>query len=208
MVSYTSCEEPHQLIVTSNTPPYFEGEFIVDDKASFKSLNVFSKKSKLIVDYVLIPSSEGAQRVASKLIVICAFGYNEIIELIKIFCHIGELIQIITAFHHNKLTKLNNINHSHQLIDAYDHQKIIVAYINKNSKISLIFQEEKRIFCEGEWEIIDNGNTIVKQQSAVGHNGISGLISLLSPNGFICLSLVGHTGLIDLNDLIRHILVG
>ncbi len=80
------------------------------------------------------------------MIVIFAFGYNEIIELIRDYCYI-ELIQIITAFRHNKLTTLNNIDHSHQLIDAFDHQQIFVAYINKNSKISLIFQEECRIFC-------------------------------------------------------------
>ncbi len=74
MVSNTSCEEPHGLIVTSDAPPNFEHEFAVKDKASFNTSNVFSQKSKLIVDYVSIPSSEGAQRAALKLIVICAFG--------------------------------------------------------------------------------------------------------------------------------------
>jgi hypothetical protein len=206
MVSNTSCKEPHGLIVTSNAPLNFEQEFAVDDKASFDTSNVFNRKSKLIVDYVLIPSSEGAQSAASKLIFICIFGFNKIIEPITVFCHI-ELIQIIMAFHHNNLTMLNNINHSHQLIDAFDHQKIFVAYINKNSKISLIFQEKCRIFCEGEWEVMDDGNSIVKQQSAVGPNSIGGLIGLLSPNGFVGLRLINHTGLIILNGFVRRILV-
>jgi hypothetical protein len=81
------------------------------------------------------------------------------------------------------------------------------AYINKNSKRSLIFQEECRIFCEGEWEVTDDGNAVIKQQSAVGPNGIGGLIGLLSPNGFVGLNLVGHTGLISLNGFVRRILV-
>jgi hypothetical protein len=61
MVSNTSCEEPHGLIVMSDAPPNFEQEFAVNDEASFDTTNVFSQKSKLIVNYVLIPSSEGAQ---------------------------------------------------------------------------------------------------------------------------------------------------
>ncbi len=114
MVSKTSCEEPHVSIVTSNALPNFEQKFAVDNEASFDTSNVFSQKSKSIVDYFLIPSSEGAQRATSKLIVICTFGYNEIIEL----------IQIIMAFCHNELTMLNNINHPHKLIDAFDHQGV------------------------------------------------------------------------------------
>jgi len=53
-----SCEEPHGLIVTNNVPPNFEQELAFNDEASFDTSNVFSQKSKLIVDS--IPSSEGA----------------------------------------------------------------------------------------------------------------------------------------------------
>jgi len=50
--------------------------------------------SKLIVDYILIPSSEGAQRAASKLIVDFVV-HHELIELINgLFIHI-ELTELI-----------------------------------------------------------------------------------------------------------------
>jgi hypothetical protein len=63
------CEEPHGLIVTSDAPS-----------------NIFSQKSKLIVDS--IPSYEGAlRRAASKLIVICAFDLNKLIKLISASRH-------------------------------------------------------------------------------------------------------------------------
>jgi hypothetical protein len=65
-------------------------------------------------------------------------------------------------------------------------------------KISLIFQEECRILCEEEWKVMEDSNDVIKQQPAVGQIGIGGLIGLLSPNSFIGLSLVGHTGLIGL----------
>ena len=76
-----SCEEPHGLIATSNVPPNFEQELAFNDEAFFDASNIFGQKSKLIVDS--IPSYEGAQRTASKLIVICAFGLNELIKLIS-----------------------------------------------------------------------------------------------------------------------------
>jgi hypothetical protein len=37
---------------------------------------------QLVVKSILIPSYEGAQRAASKLIVICAFGLNKLIKFI------------------------------------------------------------------------------------------------------------------------------
>ena len=76
-----SCEEPHGLIVMKNVPPNFERELAFDDEASFDTSNFFGQKSKLIVDS--IPSYEGAQRAASKFIVLCAFGLNELIKLIS-----------------------------------------------------------------------------------------------------------------------------
>jgi hypothetical protein len=87
-----SCEEPHGLIVTNNVPPNFERELAFDNEASFDTSNVFGRKSKLIVD--LIPSYEGAQRAASKSIVICAFGLNKLIKLIMASCH----QQLIVAY--------------------------------------------------------------------------------------------------------------
>jgi hypothetical protein len=63
---------------------------------------------QLVVKSILIPSYEGDQRAASKLIDICAFDLNKLIELIL----------------------------------ASGHQP--------NSKISYIFGEECRTFCEGE----------------------------------------------------------
>jgi len=87
-----SCEEPHGLIVMSNAPPNFERELAFDDEESFNISNIFSQKSKLIVDS--IPSYEGAQKAASKLIVICAFSLNELIKLISASRH----QQLIVAY--------------------------------------------------------------------------------------------------------------
>ncbi len=42
------------------------------------------------------------------------------------------------------------------------------------SKISLHFCKDFRIFCEGEWEVKDNGNAVVKQQSAYSNYSIAG----------------------------------
>jgi hypothetical protein len=74
----------------------------------------FYNDFQLVVKSISIPSYEGAQRATSKLIVICAFSLNELIELIL----------------------------------ASGHQP--------NSKISFIFGEECRTFCEGEWEAYAN----------------------------------------------------
>ena len=181
-----SCEEPHGLIVTSNAPPNFEQELAFDNEASFDTSNVFSQKS--IVDS--IPSYEGAQRAASKLIVICTFGLNKLIKLIS----------------------------------ASRHQQLSVAYVNINSKIFLIFEEECRTFCEGEWEqqvgnISLAGYTglvglikLVKLSSFFGHDGLIGLIGLIGLNGLvgrirliIFIGLIGINGLIGRNDLVDHI---
>jgi hypothetical protein len=72
--------------------------------------------------------------------------------------------------------------------------KLILASSHKpNSKISFIFGEECRTYCEGEW----------KQQlsniSLAGYTGLVGLIELVE-----LISFVGHDGifgLIGLNDL-------
>jgi hypothetical protein len=57
-----------------------------------------------------------------------------------------------------------NLNHEGAWAQATSFlaSKLIVNY----SKISLYFQEDCSIFCEGEWEVKDDGNAIVKQQSA------------------------------------------
>jgi hypothetical protein len=51
----------------------------------------------------------------------------------------------------------------HKLISASRHQQLIVAYVNTNSKISLYFCKDCRIFCKG---VKDDGGIFVKQQSA------------------------------------------
>jgi hypothetical protein len=127
--------------------------------------------SKLIVDYILISRSEGAQRAASKLIVICAFGLNELIKLIS----------------------------------ASRHQQLIVAYVKTNSKIYLIFGEECRTFCEGEWEQQVGNISLVgytSRISLIGHIGLVGLISFIGLGFFGVNGLVGVIGLIGINSLI------
>jgi hypothetical protein len=42
------------------------------------------------------------------------------------------------------------------------------------SEISLHFCKDFRIFCEGEWEVKDNGDAIVKQQSANSNYSVAG----------------------------------
>jgi hypothetical protein len=134
---------------------------------------------QLVVESILIPSYEGAQRATLKLIVICAFGLNELIKL------------------------------------------ILASGQQPNFKISLIFGEECRTFCEGEWEqqvgnISLAGYTslvglieLAKLISFVGHNGIFGLIGRNNLVGFISLvghnTLVDHIGLVGRNDLANHI---
>jgi len=115
-----------------------------------------AQKSKFIVDS--IPSYEGAQRAASKLIVICAFGLNKGINLISASCH----------------------------------QQLIVAYVNMNSKICLIFREECfRTFCEGEWELIGNISTVsfielVELIGCFSHIiGLGGTIVIVDYNGLL-----------------------
>jgi hypothetical protein len=153
-----SYEEPHGLIVTSNAPPNFEQKLAFDNEASFDTSNVFSQKSKLIVNS--IPSYEGAQKAALKLIVICSFGLN-------------ELIKLISASRHFKT----------------------------NSKIYLIFGEECRTFCEGEWEQ-QVGNISLAEYtsriSLIGHTGLVGLISFLGLGFFGINGLVGVIGLIGI----------
>jgi hypothetical protein len=67
------------------------------------------------------------------------FSLNGLIGIGIIFVGLG-LVNIICL---SKLFKL---------IDAFNHQQFIVAYVNTNSKISVIFGEDCRTFCEEEWE--------------------------------------------------------
>ena len=73
------CEEPHGLIVMSNAPHNFEQDLALGNEASFDTSNIFGPNSNLIVDLIL--STAGAQITASKLIVMCTFGLNELIKL-------------------------------------------------------------------------------------------------------------------------------
>jgi hypothetical protein len=176
---------------------FFVEKMIVDYSVAPAS---FYDNFQLVVKSILIPSYEVAQRAASKLIVICAFGLNELIELIL----------------------------------ASGHQP--------TSKISFIFGEECRTFCEGEWgQQLGNISLIgytgligliklVELISFVGHNGIFGLIGLnglagqisliglIGINGRIGLngnndivglvSIIGKNGLINHNDLVGFISLG
>ena len=159
--------------------PNHSSQLIVDS-----IVDVSSKPSQLIVEHfttsnysivgfqrvvksILIPSYEGAQRAASKLIVICAFGLNELIELIL----------------------------------ASGHQP--------NSKISLIFREECRLFCEGV-KATPNGlvshSNLVDQINIVDLNGLVGQINLVGHTDLIGLiNFVGRiNGLSDINGFVSH----
>jgi hypothetical protein len=72
-----------------------------------------------------------------------------------------------------------------KLIDAFNHQQLIVTYVNTNSKISLIFREECRTFCEGKWEqnqqitqiFDDDSNATISQRLVgIGQTGLMGLV--------------------------------
>ena len=118
-----SCEEPHGLIVTNNVPPNFERELAFDDKASFDTSKVFSKKSKLIVDS--IPSSEGAQRAASKLIFDFVI-HHELIKLINgLVSHI-ELTELISRVLDGHMNYFQQGAASH-FNDACIHRLIVVS---------------------------------------------------------------------------------
>ncbi len=87
--------------VNSKTLLSFVGAWPSIDVFDCKRLIVISraraapnKLHELIVD--LVPSYEGAQRAASKLIIICTFGLNlnELVKLISAFCH----QQLIVAY--------------------------------------------------------------------------------------------------------------
>jgi hypothetical protein len=78
------------MIVDSKCNPTFEG--VQTSRNSLMHINGYSKSMtaktvsitfyddfQLVVKSISIPSYEGAQRAASKLIVICAFVLNELI---------------------------------------------------------------------------------------------------------------------------------
>ena len=65
-------------------------------------------------------------------------------------------LNVICAFGLNELIKL---------ISASRHQQLIVAYVKTNSKIYLIFGEECRTFCEGEWEQQVGNISLTRYQS-------------------------------------------
>jgi hypothetical protein len=109
-----------------------------------------------------------------------------------------------------------------KLIDAFDHHQLIVTYVNTNSKISLIFGEECRTFCEGEWEqsqqlsqIHDNdrqltqkfdnhSNAAISQRLVgIGQTGLVGLVGQIGSINLIGLdhiNFVGHNNLVGIID--------
>jgi len=161
-----------KLIVTSmfgrSNQSFPNNDFQLVVKLIVDSSSEGAHKSKLIVDS--IPSYEGSQRAASKLIVICAFGLNKLIKLIS----------------------------------ASRHQQLIVAYVNMNSKICLIFGEECfRTFCAGEWELIGNISPVsfIELVELIGHVG-----HIISLGGTIV--IVDYNGLLDLLVSLNQWLVG
>jgi hypothetical protein len=159
-----SCEEPHGLIATINVPPNFERELAFDDEAFFDASNIFGQKSKLIIDS--IPSYEGAQRTASKLIVICAFGLN-------------ELIKLISASRHQ------------QLIVAYDKTNSKI-YLIFGEECSTFCEGEWEQQVGSNINLVGYTSRI----SLIGHIGLVGLISFVGLGFFGVNGLVGVIGLI------------
>jgi hypothetical protein len=105
----------------------------------------------------------------------------------------------------NAFTYANELNNEGVRAQATSFQasKLIVNYF----ETSFHFCEDCRIFCEGEWQVKDNGYAIVKQQSANtqeweqhwqlnGHTSLVGLIDFVGHNGQI--NLVSHSGCISL----------
>jgi hypothetical protein len=111
----------------------------------------------------------------------------------------------------NAFTYTNELNHEGVRAQATSFQasKLIFNYF----EISFHFCEDCRIFCEGEWQVKDNGYSIVKQQSSKtqeweqhwqlnGHTGLVGLLDFVGHNGQI--NLVSHSGcisLVGINDI-------
>jgi hypothetical protein len=109
-----------------------------------------------------------------------AFGHNKL---------------LITAFGHIKLFKLCRL--------------IVQSKYSRNSKISLHFRKDCRIFCEGEWEqsqqlthIFDNDSNATISQQLIGL-GQTGLVSLVGHIGS-----VNRNGSVDCNGLAGFISLG
>jgi hypothetical protein len=78
--------------------------------------------------------------------------------------HVKEILtlQLIDVFTRGVLTAQDNF---HGTLPTSEGVHALTNSFN-DSKIPLHFQEDCGIFCEGEWEVKDNGNTVIKQQSA------------------------------------------
>jgi hypothetical protein len=100
--------------------------------------------------------SAGAKQVAPATI------HNNLFKLIVVLASEGA--HFAPYIFENAFTYANELNHEGACVQATSFQasKLIVNYF----EISFHFCEDCRIFCEGEWQIKDNGYTIVKQRSA------------------------------------------
>jgi hypothetical protein len=100
--------------------------------------------------------SMGAKQVAPATI------HNHSFKLIDALASEGALFA--PCIFEDAFTYTNKLNHEGAWAQATSFlaSKLIVIY----PKISLHFQEDCGIFCEGEWEVKDDGNAVVKQQSA------------------------------------------
>jgi hypothetical protein len=82
-------------------------------------------------------------------------------------------LQLIVVFSQGVLTAQHN---SHGTLSISEGVRAPTINFN-DSEISLYFCEDCGIFCEGEWEVKDDGNTIVKKQSAYISNACTNLLS-------------------------------
>ncbi len=113
----------------------------------------------------------GAQQVAPATI------SNRSFELIDALASEGALFAPYIL--ENTFTYADKLNHEGAWAQATSLlvPKLIVNY----SKISLHFQEGYNVFFEGKWEVKNNGNAIVEQQSAYISNIGKKLYQMMMP---------------------------
>jgi hypothetical protein len=155
---------------------------------------------QLVVKSILIPSYEGAQRATSRLIVICAFGLNKLIELIfasghqpnsKISFIFGEGCRTFREREWEQ--QLGNIS--------------LVGYTGLAGLIKLV-ELISFVGHDGIFGLI-GPNGLAGQISLIGLIGINGRIGLNGHNDVVGLaSIVGNDGLINPNDLVGFIGLG
>jgi hypothetical protein len=146
--------------------------------------------------------STEAKQVASATI------HNDLFKLIVALASEGA--RFAPYIFENAYTYANKLNHEGVRAQATSFQasKLIVNYF----EISFHFCEDCRIFCEGEWQVKDNGYAIVKQQSANTQeggqhwqlNGHTGLVGLIDCENLWLLGLINCENLVADCLVARH----